>query len=82
MCSGDGTCRRRMSVGRTASRELVEAILDPAREEVRAMFDWYGGPFDPCGFDEAQAHFGQENMARRRRGPRASHSSESWRPKR
>ena len=57
-------------MGRTASRELVEAILDPAREEDRAMLDWYGGPFDPCGFDDARAHFGQEYMARRRRPKR------------
>ena len=42
----------------------------------------YGGPFDPIGFDEARARFGMENMARRRRGPLASHRSGSRRAKR
>ena len=46
------------------------------------MLDWYGGPFDPSGLDEARARFGMENMARRRRGPLASHRSGSRRPKR
>ena len=46
------------------------------------MLDWYGWPFDPIGFDEARARFGMENMARRRRGPLASHRSGSRRPKR
>ena len=27
--------------------DFLEAILDPAHEEHRAMLDWYGGPFDP-----------------------------------
>ena len=46
------------------------------------MVHWYGGPFDPIGFDEARAHFGMENMARRQRGSLASHRSKSRRPKR
>ena len=62
--------------------DFVEAILDPAHEEHRAMLDWYGGPFDPIGFEEARARLGMENMARRRRGPLASHRSESRRQKR
>ena len=61
---------------------FLEAIFDPAREEHRAMLDWYGGPFDPSGFDEAWARLGMENMARRRRGPLASHRSGTRRPKR
>ncbi len=52
-------------MGRTVSRNFLEAILDPAHEEHRAMLDWYGGPFDPSGFDEARARFGMENMVRR-----------------
>ncbi len=62
--------------------DFLEAVLDPAHEEHRAMLDWYGGLFDPVGFDEARACFGMENMARRRRGPLASHRSGSRRPKR
>ena len=62
--------------------DFLEAILDPAHEEHRAMLDWYGGPFDPSGLDEARARFGMENMARRRRGPLASHRSGSRRAKR
>ena len=62
--------------------DFLEAILDQAHEEHRAMLDWYGGPFDPSGLDEARARFGMENMARRRRGPLASHGSGSRRPKR
>ena len=46
------------------------------------MVHWYGGPFDPIGFDEARAHFGMENMACRQRGSLASHRSKSRRPKR
>ena len=55
--------------------DFLEPILDPAHEEHRAMHDWYGGPFDPSDLDEARARFGMENMARRRRGPLASHRS-------
>ena len=62
--------------------DFLEVIGDPAHEEHRAMLDWYGGPFDPVGFDEAWARFGMENMARRRRGSLASHRSGSRRPKR
>ncbi len=62
--------------------DFLEAILDPAHEDHRAMLDWYGGPFDPIGFDETRARFGMENMARRRRGPLASHRSGSRRAKR
>ncbi|MCY4500320.1 MAG: hypothetical protein OXE57_01995 [Alphaproteobacteria bacterium] len=62
--------------------DFLEAILDPAHEEHRAMLDWYGAPFDPIGFDEARARFGMESMARRRRGPLASHRSGSRRAKR
>ena len=61
---------------------FLEAIFDPALEEHRAMLDRYGGPFDPSGFDEARARLGMEKMARRRRGPLASHRSGSRRPKR
>ena len=62
--------------------DLLEAVLDPAHEERRAMLDWYGGPFDPFGLDEARARFGMENMARSRRGPLASHRSGPRRPER
>ena len=62
--------------------DFLEAMLDPAHEEHRAMLDWYGGPFDPIGFDEARARLSMEDMARRRRGPLASHRSGSRRPKR
>ena len=37
--------------------DFLESILDPAHEEHRAMLDWYGGPFDPVGFDEARGPF-------------------------
>ena len=65
-----------------AIQMTMGAILDPAHEEHRGMLDWYGWPFDPIGFDEARAHFGMENMVRRRRGPLASHRSGSRRAKR
>ena len=61
---------------------FLEAVLDPAHEEHRYMVRWYGGPFDPIGFDEARARFGMENMARRRRGSLASHRSGLRRSKR
>ena len=54
--------------------DFLEAALDPADEEHRDMVRWYGGPFNAIGFDEARARFDMENMARRRRGPLASHS--------
>ena len=53
--------------------DFLEAVLDSAHEQHRDMVRWYGGPFDPIGLDEKQARFGMENMARRRRGPLASH---------
>ena len=62
--------------------DFLEAVLDPGHEEHRDMARWYGGPFDPFGFDEERARFGMENMARRRRGPLASHRSGSRRAKR
>ena len=49
--------------------DFLEAVLDPAHEQHRDMVRWYGGPFDPIGFDEARARFCMENMVRRRRGP-------------
>ena len=61
--------------------DFLEAILDPGHDEHRAILDWYGGPFDPSGLNEAQARFGLENMARRRRGPLASHRGGSRRSK-
>ena len=61
--------------------EFLEAVLDPAHEQHRDMVRWYDGPFDPTGLDEERARFGMENMARRRRGPLASHRSGSRRPK-
>ena len=68
--------------GPDGSLNYLEAIFDPVHEEHRAMVDWYGGPFDPTGFDEARVRLGMENMVRRRRGPLASHRSGSRRPKR
>ena len=62
--------------------DFLEALLDPAHEQHRDMVRWYGGPFDPIGVDEERARFGMENMARRRRGPLASHRTGSRRPKR
>ena len=59
--------------------DFLEAVLDPAHEQHRDMVSWYGGPFDPIGFDEARARFCMENMVRRRRGPLASHRSGSRR---
>ena len=53
-----------------------------AHKQHRDMVRWYGGPFDPIGLDEERARFGMENMARRRRGPLASHRTGSRRPKR
>ena len=61
--------------------DFLEAVLDPAHEQHRDMVRWYGGPFDPIGLDEERARFGMENMARRRRGPLASHRTGSRRPK-
>ena len=61
---------------------FLEAIFDPTREELRAMLDWYGGPFDPSGFDEARARLGMENMVWRPRGPLASHRNGPRHPKR
>ncbi len=31
--------------------DFVQAIRDPTHEEHVAMWRWYGGPFDPAGFD-------------------------------
>ena len=62
--------------------EFLEAVLDPAHEQHRDMVRWYDGPFDPIGLDEERARFRMENMARRRRGPLASHRTGSRRPKR
>ena len=62
--------------------DFLEAILDPAHEEQLAMLNWYGGPLDPIGFDEARACFGMENMGRRRSGSLASHRSGSRHAKR
>ena len=62
--------------------DFPEAVLDAEHEEHRDMVRWYGGLFDPFGFDEERARFGMENMARRRRGPLASHRSGSRRAKR
>ena len=61
---------------------FLEAILDSAQKEHRAMLDWCSGAFDPIGFDEARARFCMKNMARRRRGPLASHRSGLRRPRR
>ncbi|MGC9237832.1 MAG: plasmid pRiA4b ORF-3 family protein [Thiomonas sp.] len=30
---------------------FLEAVLDPTHEEYKAMRRWFGGPFDPAGFD-------------------------------
>ena len=61
--------------------DFLEGVLDSAHEQHRDMVRWYGGPFDPIGLDEKRARFGMENMARRRRGPLASHRTGSRRPK-
>ena len=79
--TGPGAVRRRTSAARTGSWTFWEAVLDPAHEQLRDMVRWYGGPFDPMGFDEARARFCMENMVRRRRGPLASHRSGSRRRK-
>ena len=47
--------------------DFLEAVLDPAHEQHRDMVRWYGGPFDPIGFDEERARFCMENMVRRGR---------------
>ena len=52
---------------------MMDAIVDPPQEEHQTMLDWHGGPFDPIGFKNARARLGMGNMARRRRGPLASH---------
>ena len=62
--------------------DFLETVLDPAHEQHRDMVHWYGGPFDPIGLDEERARFGMESMARRRRGPLASHRTGSRRLKR
>ena len=62
--------------------DFLEAVLDLAHGQHGDMVRWYGGPFDPIGFDEERARFCIENMVRRRRGPLASHRSRSRRPKR
>ena len=80
--TGPGAVRRRTSAGPDGFMDFLEAVLDPAHEQHRDMVRWYGGPFDPIGFDEERARFCMENMVRRRRGPLASHRSGSRRPKR
>ena len=59
-----GRCPSKDVGGPDSFVDFLEAILDPAYEEHRAMLDWYGGPFDRCGFDEARARFGMENVVR------------------
>ena len=63
-------------------KEFLEAALDPGHEQHRDMVRWYGGPFDPVGLDEDRARLGMKNMARRRRGPLASHRNARRRWKR
>ena len=54
--------------------DFLEAVLDPTHERHPDMIGWYGGPFDPIGFDAARARLGLENMARRRRDPLVGHN--------
>ena len=79
---GPGAVRRRTSAVRTGSWTFWRRSSIPAHEQHRDMVHWYGGPFDPIGLDEERARFGMENMARRRRGPLASHRTGSRRLKR
>ena len=51
--------------------DFLEAIHDSAQEEHWAMLDWYGGLFEPVGFEGSRAGFRMENIARRRRAARA-----------
>ena len=62
--------------------DFLEAVFDSQHDEHRAMLEWYGGPFDPIGFDEVRARLGVEDMARRRRGAIASRRSRSGRVRR
>ncbi len=82
LVDGDRRCPPEDVGGPDGFMDFLEAILDPGHAEHRAMLEWYGGPFDPVGFDEAPARIGLESMARRRRGPLASHGSGSRRTRR
>ena len=62
--------------------EFLEAIQDPMHEEHHEMLVWNGGPFDPSTFEEIGTYYSLNQIAKRRRGPLASHRSGSRRPKR
>ncbi len=79
---GAGRCPPEDVGGPGGFMDFLEAVLDPTHEEHQALLQWYGGPFDPSVLNETLIRLGLDDMARRRRGPLASHRSGSRRPKR
>ena len=65
--------------GTSGFTEFLEAVLDPSHEEHSRMMEWYGGRFDPEDIDEQRIRLVLGMFAARRRGPLASHRSDSRR---
>ena len=60
----------------------LSTTLEALHDAIQMTMGWTFSHIDPIGLDEERARFGMENMARRRRGPLASHRTGSRRPKR
>lgn len=59
--------------GASGFMDFLEAALDPAHPEHRAMRDWHGGPFDPHDIGLKRIRMVLSMWADRRRGPLMSH---------
>ena len=52
MCiAGANACPPEDVGGTYGYMEFLQAMRDPTHEEHEAMWRWWGGPFDPNGFD-------------------------------
>ncbi len=49
--AGQDACPPEVVGGVGGYTGFLEAIPDPGHDEHAAMWQWSGGPFDPCGFD-------------------------------
>lgn len=49
--AGQNACPPEDVGGLPGYMEFLAAMRDPVHEEHIAMWQWYGGPFDPSGFD-------------------------------
>lgn len=52
MClAGANACPPEDVGGLGGYADFLQAITDPSHEDHDAMWRWWGGPFDPAGFD-------------------------------